>query len=146
MNTIASTAYAAARIDGTLDCRSLKVGVLKASSQMTPVISFSVLAGLQRHPIWALDRLAAVVYCYCRVAKERSPRELDFSTEVTLSASLVSGSEMTCIVASSINWHTSKEIRSKAEAMIAAMTCDGSRWSTDRWPFKDHLRMPVGKP
>jgi hypothetical protein len=62
--------------------------------------------------------------------------------ELNLSANLVSGSEAVCIIASSIQWHTSKEIRGHAEAMIAAMTCSSPRW-TDRWPFKDAMQMPI---
>jgi hypothetical protein len=110
-----SIAYASARIDGVLDCKTMKIGILKTPTQSTPVVTFQVLAGLQRHPVWALDRLAAVVYCYCLAA---------------------------CIIASSIQWHTSKEIRGQAEAMIAAMTCSSPRW-TDRWPFKDAMQMPI---
>ena len=65
-----STAYASARLDGVLDYMTLKIGLLTKTPQPTPVIAFYVLAGLQRHPIWALDRMAAVVFCYCVTAKQ----------------------------------------------------------------------------
>ena len=138
-----SIAYASARIDGVLDCKTMKIGILKTPPQSTPVVAFQVLAGLQRHPVWALDRLAAVVYCYClAVRKHAESSGSSQLIELNLSANLVSGSEAVCIIASSIHWHTSKEIRSQAEAMIAAMTSSSSRW-TDRWPSKDALQMPI---
>jgi hypothetical protein len=140
-----TTAYASARIDGVLDCKTLKVGILKTSSQLTPVATFHIAAGIQRHPVWALDRLAAVVYCYCQAVKNHATSSNSHVIEVNLSANLVSGSEAICIVASNINWHTSKEIRNQAEAMIATMTCNSSRWA-DQWPFKDAMQMPVRKP
>ena len=138
-----SIAYASARIDGVLDCKTMKIGILKTPPQSTPVVAFQVLAGLQRHPVWAIDRLAAVVYCYCQAVRKHAESSHGSQLiELNLSANLVSGSEAVCIIASSIHWHTSKEIRDQAEAMIAAMTCSNSRW-TDRWPFKDAMQMPI---
>jgi hypothetical protein len=142
-NSSSSTAYASARIDGALDCRTLKVGLLKVPDRLTPVVTFHVLAGLQTHPVWALDRLAAVVYCYCLALRKHVASSGGGQLiEINLSASLVSGSDAVCVVASNINWHTSREIRSQAEAMIATMTSTGSRWAA-QWPFKDAMRMPV---
>ena len=140
-------AYASARIDGVLDCKTMKIGILKTPPQSTPVVAFQVLAGLQRHPVWAIDRLAAVVYCYYQaVRKHAESSDGSQLIELNLSANLVSGSESVCIIASSIHWHTSKEIRDQAEMMIATMTCSNSHW-TDRWPFKDAMQMPiVGNP
>jgi len=136
-------AYASARIDGVLDCKTMKIGILKTPPQSTPVVAFQVLAGLQRHPVWAIDRLAAVVYCYCQaVRKHAESSDGSQLIELNLSANLVSGSESVCIIASSIHWHTSKEIRDQAEMMIATMTCSNSHW-TDRWPFKDAMQMPI---
>ena len=140
-------AYASARIDGVLDCKTMKIGILKTPPQSTPVVAFQVLAGLQRHPVWAIDRLAAVVYCYCQAVRKHAESSHGSQLiELNLSANLVRGTEAVCIIASSIHWHTSKEIRDQAEAMIASMTCSNSRW-TDRWPFKDAMQMPiVGNP
>ena len=121
----------------------MKIGILKTPPQSTPVVAFQVLAGLQRHPVWAIDRLAAVVYCYCQAVRKHAESGNNSQLiELNLSANLVSGSEAVCIIASSIHWHTSKEIRDQAEGMIAAMTCASSRW-TDRWPFKDAMQMPI---
>jgi hypothetical protein len=133
-----STAYASARLDGVLDYMTLKIGLLTKTPQPTPVIAFYVLAGLQRHPIWALDRMAAVVFCYCVTAKQ-----VDQPMEVSVTANLVSGSETICAIASNISWHTSKEIRNKAENMIARMTGSGARWAEQQWPFRDVLQMPI---
>lgn len=139
-----STAYASARIDGVLDCLTLKVGLLETLSQQTPVVTFHVLAGLQRHPVWAVERLAAVVYCYCQAAKNNMPiRNADdeLGIEVNLSANLISGTEAICMVASSINWHTSARVRGAAEAMIDEMV--GNSQSNGYWPFKNAMRMPI---
>lgn len=143
--SIQTTVYASARIDGVLDCTTLKVGLLQTPSQPPiPVARFYVIAGVQRHPVWVIDRLAAVVYCYCQAAKQntdgRYPED-KLGIEVNLSANLVSGSEAICIVASNINWHTSGKIRGAAEALIDDMV-GGSR-SKDYWPFKDAMRLPV---
>jgi hypothetical protein len=141
-----SIAYASARIDGVLDCKTMKIGILKTLPQATPVVAFHVLAGLQRHPVWALDRLAAVVYCYCLAVRKHAESSGGGQLiELNLCANLVSGSEAVCIIASSINWHTSKEIRDQAEGMIARMTGTGVRWAK-QWPFRDTLQMPVIKP
>jgi hypothetical protein len=140
-----SIAYASARIDGVLDCKTMKVGILKTPPQSTPVVAFQVLAGLQRHPVWALDRLAAVVYCYCLAVRNHAESsDRGQLIELNLSANLVSGLEAVCMVASSIHWHTSKEIRDQAEGMIAAMTCSSSRWA-ERWPFKASMQMPISR-
>ena len=136
---ITSTAYASARLDGVLDCTALKVGLLTKTPDPTPVVAFYVLAGLQRHPIWAIEHLAAVVYCYCQAA-----RQVDQSIEVNLTANLGSGTEAVCVVAANINWHTSKDIRNQAEGMIARMTCKGARW-VEQWPFRDSIQMPVAR-
>jgi len=136
-------AYASARIDGVLDCKTMKIGILNTPPQSTPVVAFQVLAGLQRHPVWAIDRLAAVVYCYSKAVRKHAESSNGSQLiELNLSANLVSGTEAVCIIASSIHWHTSKEIRDQAEGMIATMTCSSSRW-IDRWPFKDAMQMPI---
>ena len=133
-----STAYASARLDGVLECETLKIGILKTPPLITPVATFYILAGLQRHPVWALDRLAAVTYCYCQMAQKYG----QLTIEVNLTAHLVSGSETVCVVARNIHWHTSKEIRNQAEGMAAAMACLGPRW-VDQWPSKDAMQMPI---
>ena len=132
-----SIAYASARLDGVLDCETLKVGILKTPPQLTPVATFYVIAGLQRHPVWALDRLAAVVYCYCLAARNYCQ-----TIEINLTANLVSGPQAACIVANSITWHTSKAVRDLAEPAIARMIGDHARWET-RWPSSEPLTFPV---
>ena len=147
MKSIATTTtYASARIDGVLDCSTLKVGVLKTSPQANPVVTFHVIAGIQRHPVWALDRLAAIVFCYVQAVKQHNA-ELhrdDGVVEVTLSGNLVSGVESVCVVAQSINWHTSSTIRNRAEAMVAEITGGGSR--SPLWPFTEPMQLPLQAP
>jgi hypothetical protein len=85
------------------------------------------------------------VYCYSQAAKQntasRDPED-KLGIEVNLSANLVSGIEAICIVASSINWHTSGRIRGTAEAMIDEMIGRSNRLKNN-WPFKDPMRLPI---
>jgi hypothetical protein len=125
---------------------TLKVGLLQTPSfSSVPVARFYVIAGAQRHPVWGIDRLATVVYCYCQAVKDNMPdKNTDgkLGIEVNLSANLVSGADAICMVASSINWHTSARIRGAAEAMIDEMVRDLAR-STNNWPFRDAMHLPV---
>jgi len=131
---------AVAHIDGSVDCTLLRVGVLNIVSA-TPVASFLVRSGVQQHPVWALERLAVVVYCYCQAVKaETLATELPV-IEVSVQASLVSGRKLAALVAFDIHWHTSRAIRDRAEPMIARMTGDHARWK-DRWPTEP-IEFPV---
>jgi hypothetical protein len=144
--------YATVHIDGMLDCTILKVGLLQASFQPIPVTKFYVIAGVQRHPIWAIERLAIVVYCYCQAAKANQaklcPDEI-VGIEMNLSANLVSGTESNCVVASSILWHTSTKIRRTAETMIGELIGSSGRGmhrkSSLVWPFQESMRLPVNR-
>ena len=139
--------YASAHIDGVLDCTTLKVGQLQTYSQLVPVAKFYVIAGIQRHPIWAIERLASVVYCYCQAARMSQTGRLHSPDEtvgimINLCGSLVSSSEAICVVASSIHWHTSAQIRITAEAMIEELKIVGNK-KLPTWPFKDAMRLPI---
>ena len=120
------TTYASARLDGIFVCGTLQVGILRNTN--SPVVSFTVEAGVQTHPVWALDRLAFVVYSYCRASKENP-------VEVNLEGTLISNESVSVIVANRIQWHTSRKICTNAERMISEMRLD-------RWP-KTKLELPV---
>jgi len=142
MNT---TAYASAHIDGALDCGSLKVGILETPEKI-PVVFFQVIAGVQRHPVWAIERLATQVYCYSQAAQSNGQSCI----EINLTANLVSGNRMTCPIAAKIIWHTSSRIRAQAESMVAEMAGNGKdhghgrdrSWAS-RWPSRETLKIPV---
>jgi hypothetical protein len=120
------TTYASARLDGIFICDTLQAGILRNTN--SPVVSFTVEAGVQTHPVWALDRLAFVVYSYCRASKENP-------VEVNLEGTLISNESVSVIVANRIQWHTSRKIRTNAERMISEMRLE-------RWP-KTMLELPV---
>ena len=120
------TTYASARLDGIFVCSTLQAGILRNTN--SPVVSFTVEAGVQTHPVWALDRLAFVVYSYCRASKENP-------VEVNLEGTLISNESVSVVVANRIQWHTSRKIRTNAERMISEMRLD-------RWP-KAKLELPV---
>ncbi len=130
------TVYAVVHIDGELQVGSLQTGVLGKTG--TPAVSFKVYAGEQVHPVWALDVLAVVVYCYCQAARKY---EID-RLQVNVTSHLVSGVFSSCVVAKSIQWHTSKLVREKAERMITEMTF-GKGKLTDQWPSTEPMELPV---
>jgi len=131
--------YATSNIDGGLDCSSLSIGVLITMSE-SPIVKVMVIAGLQAHPVWAIDRLAVVIYCYVQSAKyhyPRGPRPI----QVNVRGSLISNDSMSCVVAGSFSWHTSEAIRMNAERLIEKMT--SGKQLTTQWPTKTTMILPV---
>ena len=131
--------YATTNIDGGLDCSSLSIGVLISMSE-SPIIKVMVIAGLQAHPVWAIDRLAVVIYCYVQSAKyhyPRGPRPI----QVNVRGSLISNDNMSCVVAGSFSWHTSEAIRMNAERLIEKMT--SGKQLTNQWPTKTKITLPI---
>jgi hypothetical protein len=126
-------------IDGGLDCSSLSIGILKSVPD-SPILKAMVIAGKQAHPIWALDRLALVIYSYVEAAKYHYPRG-PLPIQVNIRSSLISNERTSCIVADSIYWHTSEAIRVDAERLIAKMT-SAARMTT-HWPTKTEMALPV---
>jgi hypothetical protein len=131
--------YATSHIDGGLDCSSLSIGILESMPD-SPILKAMVIAGQQAHPIWAIDRLAVVIYCYVQAAKYHYP-DGPMLIQVNIRSSLISNESTSCIMADSFMWHTSGEIRKDAELLIAKMTSD-ARLIT-RWPSKDQMALPV---
>ena len=87
-------------------------------------------------PFWAIDRLAVVVYAYATIAKEVAGRP-DATLQVNVKADIRSNEKLVFLQAYSVIFHTSRNIRSMAEAMITEMTGNG------RWPPREKL-MPPG--
>ena len=131
--------YATSHIDGGLDCSSLSIGVLITMSE-SPIVKVMVIAGLQAHPVWAIDRLAVVIYCYVQSANyhyPRGPRPI----QVNVRGSLISNDSTSCVVAGSFSWHTSEAIRMNAERLIAKMTSGNQL--TAQWPTKTKITLPI---
>jgi len=131
--------YATSHIDGGLDCSSLSIGILKSMPD-TPIVKAMVIAGKQAHPIWALDRLALVIYSYVEAAKYHHPNG-PLPIQVNVRGSFISDDSASSIVAESIYWHTSERIRVDAERIIARLV-SGSGLTT-HWPAKTRLELPV---
>lgn len=132
------TTYASFHLDGSLTCRSLQAGILALPALPTPVVQFQVLAGLQSHPVWAFDRLAVVVYAYCQAAAS-----LQAEVQVNVAGTLVSGQLLSLILAKSIEWHTSRQVRVLGERTIAELTADGPLPAV--WP-QNRLSLPISLP
>jgi hypothetical protein len=105
--------YAVTHLDGFIDCRSIQPGHLSAFPS-DPLVYFLVHSGLQRHPVWAKDRLAMVVYAYAKTVRDAGGKLV----EVSVRGTLVSNDSSSCIVATSVVWHTSEQIAAQAEASI----------------------------
>lgn len=134
-----SITYATSHIDGGLDCSNLSIGILK-SLPNSPIVKAMVIAGKQTHPIWALDRLALVIYSYIQSAKYHYPRG-PLPIQVNVRSSLISNENTSCVVVDSIVWHTSDTIRKDAERLIAKMNSDTPL--TANWPTKTEMSLPV---
>lgn len=131
--------YATSHIDGGLDCSSLSIGILKSAPD-SPIIKAMVIAGQQAHPIWALDRLALVIYSYIQSAKRHYPRG-PLPIQVNVRSSLISNASTSCIVADSVIWHTSEAIRADAERLIDKLASDARL--TSLWPSKTEMTLPI---
>lgn len=108
--------YAITRLDGALMFRGYRLGMTPVTSrERSLVILFTILAGVQEHPVYALDDLAVRVFAYCHTAIEMklNPTQL----EVSLTASLVSSKESSNLIATHVEWHTASTVRGAAEVL-----------------------------
>jgi hypothetical protein len=121
------TTYAAAHIDGELDFKSIKIGVTETPEQ-APAVFFQMIAGVQRHPVYAINHEAIEVYSFSEAARKNGQGTI----EINLIANLVSGSHLTCPLAAKITWHTSRKIRTQAESMMSGL----------KWPSQKILKFP----
>ena len=134
--------YASVRFDGSISCTTVRAGIIQTPGGFSPVVSFQVSAGVQTHPVWALDRLAIVVFSYCKTAKQGSLAGTGEFIQVNVEGTLVSGERASISVANSVHWHTSKIVRELAESMIADMS-NGA--FARQWP-QISLTLPVDYP
>lgn len=131
------TVYAVAHLDGALLYHDVRAGLMTTGLTHSPIVRFKVLAGVQAHPVWALDELAIEIYAYCQTAKDVGVS--DTHLQVSITGSWVSGENFSNIVASDIEWHiASSELRAKVERVIAEMR----RSKKDLWPL-DPVTLPV---
>ncbi len=131
------TAYAVAHLDGVLLYREIRAGLMPTGLTKSPIVYFKVLAGVQSHPVWALDDLAVEIYLCCQAAKEEGVS--DTHLQVSVTGSWVSAENFSNIIASDIEWHiASSKLRAKVERAVAEMR----RKERDSWPL-DPLILPV---
>ncbi len=131
------TAYAVAHLDGALLYHGIRAGLMTTGLTKSPIVSFKVLAGVQSHPVWALDDLALEIYTYCQAAKEEGVS--DTHLQVSVKGSWVSAENFSNIIASDIEWHiASSHLRKKVERVIAEMRTS----SREAWPL-DPVTLPV---
>lgn len=134
------TVYAVAHLDGALLYNCMRAGLMTTGLTKSPIVYFKVLAGVQSHPVWALDDLAVEIYAYCQSAKEEGVS--DTHLQVSVTGSWVSTETFSNIIASDIEWHiASSKLRTKVERQIADMRRSGKKL----WPL-DPLILPVQSP
>ncbi len=133
------TAYAVARFDGALLYDSVRAGLMTTGLTKSPIVHFKVMAGVQSHPVWALDDLAVEIYAYCQAAKGAGVSETHLQVSVT--GSWVSADDFSNIIANYIEWHiASSNLRTKAEHALADM----KRSKRESWPSVA-LNLPVAQ-
>jgi hypothetical protein len=133
--------FATVHIDGALDYLSLQLGVSRGSPDM-PAAKALILAGKQKHPIWAFGRLAIVMYSYATVAQKHNPKRFE-PLQLNLTGMLASTEQGSCVIAHSVTWHTSDAIRGEAERMITELA--GKKQSALRWPSEVLILMPIAQ-
>ncbi|HUI87520.1 MAG TPA: hypothetical protein VLX61_02220 [Anaerolineales bacterium] len=136
MNIAQYSPYAIARFDGVLMFDSIQAGVMTIGLTKSPIVRFRVLAGVQSHPIWSLDRLAITVYSYCDVAKDLHLAKT--ALQVSLTASWVSTEQFSNLVATHVEWHTAPGVRAAAQRILADMGNDGNHL----WPLTE-MSLPI---
>ncbi len=119
--------YAVARFDGFLVFSDIQVGMVKTGITRSPAVKFGVVAGHQRHPVYALDHLALIVYSYCLAAREMKLDKAQL--QVSITASWISTEQYSNLIAVNIEWHTAMSMRPVSQRMLAGL--DG------RWPVNE---------
>ncbi len=108
--------YAIARFDGALMFANVQSGLMTTGTTKSPIVAFRVLTGMQVHPVWALDALAVKVYSYAYAARALNLDKTQL--QVSITASWVSASDCSSLVATQIEWHVPSNVRSFVERMI----------------------------
>lgn len=128
--------YAIARFDGALVFEDVQAGLITTGVTKSPIVHFDILAGMQTHPIWALDALAVKVYSYALAAKTLKLSQTQVQISVT--ASWVSTNEFSNLIATHIEWHVSPSIRNFMEHLML----ESKKSRTAEWPSTE-IRLPV---
>ncbi len=131
--------YAIARFDGFVIFGDVQMGMMKTGITRSPIVKFSVVAGYQKHPVYALDRLALIVYSYCQAAKSAGIGETSLQASIT--ASWVSTEQFSNIVATHIEWHTAMTIRPASQQILNDLIESQNR----KWPPTE-ITLPGQRP
>ena len=121
--------YASAHFDRFLVFSSVEAGLTTPSPSQSPIVRFGVLTGIQSHPIHALDRLAIVIYSYCKVASVLEMGETQLQASVT--CSWVSTKKFSNLIATHVEWHVAPRVRVAAKKLIEDMDSNKPSWE---WP------------
>lgn len=127
--------YNTTSMSGFVRAGSIQTGRLH-NTQM-PVVRFQVVSGNQPHPVFVLEvKLAVEVYAWYVTMQKHGLEKM----YVAITASIVSSSETSVMVANNIDFHTSHpEVRLEVEKCKMDMLAGRSSLS---WP--DHIvKMPV---
>jgi hypothetical protein len=124
-------------LDGELVCNSIEIGIMPPN---TPVVRFEVFVDWAPHLCWAIDEAAVFVYAYAVCAKkyyEGVTEDARIQVNVTGMPMRTNG-DMETLFARKFSWHTSKNIREKADVLRARLTT-----KAERWPTTQPIALPV---
>jgi hypothetical protein len=130
------TPYASAHFDGYILHNSIEAGLTTPSPSRSPIVRFKIAAGVQAHPIYALDRLAVTIYAYCKAASFLEMDETQM--QASLTATWISTDNCSNLVTTHIEWHVSSKLRVEAKKVISEMDKKGGPW---QWP-QGGVRLP----
>ncbi|MEP0805330.1 MAG: hypothetical protein HRF47_07555 [Chloroflexota bacterium] len=132
--------YAIVRLDGAVMYDSIRAGLMKTGITQSPIVHFKVRAGVQYHPVWAIDELAVEIFSYCQAAKASNvgPTHL----QVSIVATPVSGETYSNLVATNIEWHiASQQLREQALRVYSEAIQHKKKYPSD-WPAES-MSIPV---
>ncbi|HXF85496.1 MAG TPA: hypothetical protein VNK49_08905 [Anaerolineales bacterium] len=132
--------YAIVRLDGAVMYDSIRAGLMKTGITQSPIVHFKVRAGVQHHPVWAIDELAVEIFSYCQVARASNVSLTHLQASIT--AMPVSGDLYSNLVATNIEWHiASQRLREQALRVYSEAIQHKKKYPSD-WPA-EIMSIPV---
>jgi hypothetical protein len=128
--------YASVNISGTILPDSCDVGIFPTLNIPTPVCRVRVIAGLQTHPVWAIDNQALLIYSWALHAQHQGIQKF----EAVLSATLISDDDVSLVVVDQSTFYNFSCVREDAIRTYTELKKD-NKW-LNFWP-QEVMTMPV---
>lgn len=128
--------YASVNISGTILTDTCDLGIFPTLEIPTPVCRLRVIAGVQSHPIWAIDNQALLIYSWVLQAQRHQIQKL----EAVVSATLISDDDVSLVVADQSTFYNFSCIRDAAIRTYTELK-KNNKW-LEIWP-QEVMTMPV---